>query len=30
MKMDPGCPYREGDIPIRVASREHPMEEIIF
>ena len=26
MAMDPLCPYREGDIPIRVASREHPME----
>ena len=26
LAMDPNCPYREGDIPIRVASREHPME----
>ena len=26
MAMDPGCPYKEGDIPVYVASREHPME----
>ena len=26
MAMDPECHYSEGDIPIRVASREHPME----
>ena len=26
LAMDPGCPYREGDIPIHVASREQPME----
>ena len=26
MALDPGCPYKEGDIPIYVASREHPME----
>ena len=26
LEMDPDCPYKEGDIPIRVASREHPME----
>ena len=26
LAMDPYCSYREGDIPICVASREHPME----
>ena len=30
LAMDPNCPYREGDIPIRVASREHPMEMLSF
>ena len=30
LAMIPGCPYREGDIPIHVASREHPMEKLEF
>jgi phosphoribosyl 1,2-cyclic phosphodiesterase len=28
LAMDPNCPYQEGDIPIHVASREHPMEQV--
>ena len=28
MAMDPGCHYKEGDIPIHVASRERPMEKL--
>lgn len=28
LAMDPYCPYKEGDIPIHVASREHPMEKL--
>ena len=30
MAMDPGCHYKEGDIPIYVASREHPMEKLVL
>ncbi len=30
LAMDPNCIYKEGDIPIEVASREHPMEKIEF
>ncbi len=28
LMMDPNCPYKEGDIPIQVASRDHPMEKL--
>lgn len=28
MKLNPGCHYQEGDIPVLVASREHPMEKL--
>ncbi len=30
LAMDPNCFYKEGDIPIEVASREHPMEKLEF
>ena len=29
MVMDPDCPYKEGDIPIHVASRDRPMEKLV-
>ena len=28
LAMDPNCTYQEGDIPIHVASREHPMDPV--
>ncbi len=28
LMMDPNCSYKEGDIPIVVASRDHPMEKL--
>ncbi len=30
LMMDPYCPYKEGDIPIQVASRDHPMERLVL